>query len=242
MISTGGTSGSIKFAMHTWKTFTVSAKATQNFLGTERVNSLSCLPVHHVSGFMQFVRAIISGGNIVPFENLKDINKGEYVTSIVPTQLRRLTNDPKSVKELKELHTIFIGGASTTEDLVNKAKAERLSIALTYGATETASMVCVNGKPLHHTKIEIQDNQVRISADSLFYGYFPNTPKQLTYWKPQDEGYFDNDGNLNITGRSDRIIITGGEKVDPHEVERTIIASGLVESILVWGKPDEEWG
>jgi acyl-coenzyme A synthetase/AMP-(fatty) acid ligase len=50
------------------------------------------------------------------------------------------------------------------------------------------------------------------------------------------------DGSVRITGRADRVIVTGGEKVDPARVEQALLATGLVREALVLGLPDATWG
>jgi o-succinylbenzoate---CoA ligase len=45
-----------------------------------------------------------------------------------------------------------------------------------------------------------------------------------------------------IQGRADDIIITGGEKVSPSEVEAALRLSGEFEDVAVIGIPDAEWG
>ena len=57
-----------------------------------------------------------------------------------------------------------------------------------------------------------------------------------------DEGCFDAEGRLRVIGRRDRLIITGGEKVDPLEVEQALRRTGAVQEVLVLGWPDPEWG
>ena len=57
-----------------------------------------------------------------------------------------------------------------------------------------------------------------------------------------DEGYYDGEGDLHVLGRLDQIIITGGEKVEPVEVETALFATGMVEDAWVTGRPDPEWG
>ncbi|MEE1651878.1 AMP-binding protein [Brachybacterium sp. J144] len=54
------------------------------------------------------------------------------------------------------------------------------------------------------------------------------------------------DGTLRVLGRADDVIITGGRKVLPQDVERAIDRSlmlrGLVRAAVVVGVPDPEWG
>ena len=50
-------------------------------------------------------------------------------------------------------------------------------------------------------------------------------------------------GRLHLVGRRDRLIISGGEKIDPHEVEVVIRQQAGVRDVLaVIGWPDPEWG
>lgn len=57
-----------------------------------------------------------------------------------------------------------------------------------------------------------------------------------------DLGRFDGDGYLHLAGRAKDMIITGGEKVYPVEVERLIKQfPGVADAALV-GVPDPEWG
>jgi fatty-acyl-CoA synthase len=57
-----------------------------------------------------------------------------------------------------------------------------------------------------------------------------------------DVGYFDGEGRLFVTGRSDDMIVSGGENVYPQEVEDVLIAHPDVADAAVVGVPDEEFG
>jgi 2-furoate---CoA ligase len=57
-----------------------------------------------------------------------------------------------------------------------------------------------------------------------------------------DLGYFDDDGELFLAGRTDDMIISGGENIHPEEVENTLSDCELVSSAAVVGLPDERWG
>ena len=50
------------------------------------------------------------------------------------------------------------------------------------------------------------------------------------------------DGRLEVLGRVDDVIVTGGEKVAPAAVERVLAAQPGVRAACVVGLPDPEWG
>ncbi len=58
----------------------------------------------------------------------------------------------------------------------------------------------------------------------------------------RDVGRVDEDGYLYVEGRSDDMIITGGENVHPGEVEGVIAELPDVVEVAVYGTPDERWG
>ncbi|MFK8183856.1 MAG: AMP-binding protein [Phormidesmis sp.] len=73
LIPTGGTSGHIKFAHHTWQTLLASVNGfCQYFSPHSPVDSYCVLPLYHVSGLMQVLRSVVSGGQIAiaPFKTL----------------------------------------------------------------------------------------------------------------------------------------------------------------------------
>jgi O-succinylbenzoic acid--CoA ligase len=57
-----------------------------------------------------------------------------------------------------------------------------------------------------------------------------------------DEGRLDERGHLHLAGRRDAVIITGGEKVQPEEVEAVLRATGEFTEVVVVGVADPEWG
>jgi o-succinylbenzoate---CoA ligase len=267
MIPTGGSSGAIKFAIHTWETLSASVWGFQEFYELDEINSICTLPLYHVSGLMQLWRSLLTDGKLFiidfhqlvdrPNQLLKQLEIGRYFISIVPTQLAKLLDlDPNW---LGRFQTILLGGAPPRSELLTKARVARLPLALTYGMTETASQVtsvkpteflagnnsC--GRVLPHAEIQLissgtEDiNSIRIAAKSLMLGYFPDL--QLpTYFEPDDLGSIDRDGYLTILGRNSNKIITGGENVFPIEVVNAIMATGLVADAWVLGLPDRYWG
>lgn len=271
LIPTGGTTGNLRFARHSWKSLSAAAEPFARHFEVNSINNLCVLPLFHISGLIQVVRAINTGGKFVPAD-WKRLENGEipqigdgFFLSLVPVQLRRLIGQPDLLPWLRKAKALLIGGAATPAPLIEKAAKLRLPLSLSYGSTETAAMVSAqkpgnfltgdrsSGTPLPHAKIEILDDFgqpvparsegfVSIKATSLFCGYIPENEKSVSPWSSGDLGHIDEKGNLHIAGRSDSIIITGGEKVLPAEVERALIDSGKISDIIVLGIPDSEWG
>ena len=57
-----------------------------------------------------------------------------------------------------------------------------------------------------------------------------------------DTGYFDEDGDLFVSGRVDDMIISGGENISPVEIESVLSLHPAVDDVAVAGLKDERWG
>ncbi len=270
MIPTGGTSGKIKFAIHTWETLTASAEGFYQYFETKPINSYCCLPLYHVSGLMQVIRSLISQGELIinPYsyikDNLDDLPAYDnYFISLVPTQLKFILDH--NPQWLAKFQTVLVGGASTNQHLKQQTRKYKIKLALTYGMTETASGISIlkpqdflqgnnsNGKILPHAEIiinsqsgslvENNDNNgiISIKSSSLFKGYYPNF-SNLDTFITDDIGYLDEQKYLYILGRNSQKIITGGENVFPQEIEAVIWETGLVKDVCIMGKKDDYWG
>jgi len=191
-------------------------------------------------------------------------NDGWFL-SLVPTQLQRLLANSKAVARLRDFRAVFIGGGPLWPELAEAAAAARIPVAISYGMTETAAMVAAQkpeeflkgdrscGLPMSHVRIEIMDETtgeivaqgvsglVRITGKNVLRGYWPEAnADQLLL--TEDLGRFDAAGRLTVLGRRDAVIITGGKKVNPAEVEEALRASGEFDDVAVIGVPDAEWG
>jgi acyl-CoA synthetase (AMP-forming)/AMP-acid ligase II len=79
----------------------------------------------------------------------------------------------------------------------------------------------------------------------LFSGYLagPLEPFDAEGWfTTGDLGHFDPQGQLHVLGRSDHVIISGGENVSPGEVEAVLEACPGVLEACVFAVPDPHWG
>ncbi|MGD1943083.1 MAG: AMP-binding protein [Leptolyngbyaceae cyanobacterium] len=271
LIPTGGSSGDIRFAVHTWETLTAAVQGFQQHFHCDRVNAYCVLPLYHVSGLMQALRCLLFDGKLViqPFRAL--LQDGAIATpaahrflSLVPTQLQRLLNAERDFGPwLRSFTAILLGGAPASATLLQTARELQLPLAPTYGMTETAAQVATllpheflaglsnSGRALPHVHITIRDDggnplppgetgRIALAATSLARGY-----GEMAFTHPfhsGDLGYLDEAGYLHVVGRANTLILTGGEKVLPAEVESAILRTGLVQDAVVLGISDETWG
>lgn len=262
-VATGGTSGEPRWVRHDERTLTAAVKGFCTHFGLTRVNAVDVLPGYHVSGLMARVRCAETGGHHVAWSwkqieagerPERDATQGDWVLSLVPTQLQRLLISPDAVAWLRGFKVIFVGGGPVWPELAEAGARAELRLSLSYGMTETAAMVAALrpeeflagarscGGALPHANILLDaDGRIGIAGESVFLGYDSSESTDPVFWT-EDLGRWDQRGHLEILGRRDAVIITGGKKVQPQEVEAALRASGEFSDVVVIGLPDSEWG
>ena len=263
MIPSGGTSGRLKFARHDEGTLAAAVHGFCAHFGVARASCVGVLPLHHVSGLMAWMRAALTGGEYIPWD-WKRLEAGEVpplprdgegcFLSLVPTQLQRLLAKEEVAAWLQEFQAVFIGGGPVWPELADAAARAGLPLSLSYGMTETAAMAAAlrpaefllgarnSGSPLPHLRLTLTEGGlVRAAGSSVFRGYYPDW-SDAGEFVTDDLGQFDAEGRLEILGRRDALIITGGEKADPLEIERALRASGEFADVAVVGVADPAWG
>lgn len=260
-IRTGGTGGAVRFARHDEATLAAAVRGCAAHFGLERIDAVDVLPPYHVSGFMARVRCAATGGRHLPWSwkelaagRAPTLPAGAWVISLVPTQLQRLLALPAAADWLRRFAVVFVGGGPLWPDLAAAAATAGLRVAPVYGMTETAAMVTGLrpeeflagrrgvGCALPHARVDLAaEGVVQVAGESVFRGYWPaldGTRRFVT----EDLGRWDEQGGLHLLGRRDAVIITGGRKVQPADVEAALRASGEFADVVVLGLPDPEWG
>ena len=195
--------------------------------------------------------------------------KNPVVLSLVPTQLVRLLAHPDGVAFLQQLQLIWIGGAALSASLADQARALQLPLAPCYGSTETAAMVAALppdrflagelgcGDPLIDVELRLAaDGALQVRTDRLALGrWCADQPDRSDRWEPlrDADGWWCSGDRaslipgLQIAGRIDGAIHSGGETVFPEQLEERLMAaiqsaSLPVSAVLLLGVDDPEWG
>ncbi|HET6834564.1 MAG TPA: AMP-binding protein [Acidimicrobiales bacterium] len=240
VVATSGTSGDPKAVVLTHEAVVASARATSSRLGVDPASDrwLACLPLAHVGGLAVVTRAMLTATPLTVHDGFGPAEveaatrgpEGCTLTSLVPTMLRRM--DPMGFR------TVVLGGSAMPPDLPANAVA-------TYGMTETGSGVVYDGVPLDGVEVRVRGGQVELRCPMLLRCYRDGTdPRDVDGWYPTgDAGAWDETvGRLQVFGRRDDVIVTGGENVWPAAVERALATHARVREVAVVGRPDPEWG
>ena len=125
----------------------------------------------------------------------------------------------------------------------NKRKAGSVGLA---AGPEVALLL--DDKILHNIK-ENQNitGQIIIKGENVTEGYInnpeANSESYIDGWfLTGDEGVFDNDGYLKITGRLKEIINRGGEKISPKEIDEILMEHKSVQQAVAFSVPHEKLG
>jgi o-succinylbenzoate---CoA ligase len=181
--------------------------------------------------------------------------------SLVPALLARLLRDAPEVVSLAPLRAILLGGQACSAELFAAARARKLPVLTSYGLTETCSQVSTLafpppplaplkngvvgvGFPLPGLEVRIARGLIEVRGPTLFSGYLGEPAPVGTdgFFNTGDRGEFDPELGLFVFGRESELIITGGENVDPSEVEHALMSCDGIEAALVFGVPDPEFG
>jgi o-succinylbenzoate---CoA ligase len=264
-LRTSGSTGTPKFAVHALASLIANAQAANERIGFGADDGwLLSLAPHHVGGLAILLRAMISGGCVVlgggPGALLADLRAERSIThvSVVATQLRRLLDDASLDRRVRSLRALLLGGGPTPVAWRDEALDRGWPLFVTYGLTECASQVTTAravrsegaerdastdaGHPLDGVELRIaQDGEIIVRGPTLFTGYLDEQSIVDATFATGDLGFVDGRGRLHVTGRRDAMFITGGENVQPEEIENVLRSVPGIEAAAVIAVEDPLW-
>lgn len=147
-----------------------------------------------------------------------------------------------------KLKVIVCGGAAIDKTISDWFNSVGISFLTGYGITECSPVVSCNsknafragsvGKPLtDYCTVEIIDDEIVITGDILFSGYYNESHpynKSKDCFFTGDIGYFDDDGFLYVTGRKKDVLVgDNGVNIMPAELENLLLKHDIIEEALV---------
>ena len=262
VVATSGSTGTPKGAQLTPVNLVASADATHQVLGGTG-QWLLAMPAHHIAGIQVLVRSLVAGvdplcldlsdGFSIPAfaraaHKLAATGDRSY-TGLTPMQLAKAMDSLEGIEALRTFDAILVGGAATHPQLLDAAVKLRITVVTTYGSSETAGGCVYSGTPIPGARVRIgEDGRILLGGPMIAQGYrnvdssaFSVDDSGTSWFATSDAGAFV--GNtLNVTGRLDAIINSGGLKLHPEQLEQHILRVPGVEAACVVGIPEPRLG
>jgi o-succinylbenzoate---CoA ligase len=266
LIRTSGSSAQPKLAQHSWGNHVYSARGSLQHIPLSPTDRwLLSLPLFHVGGLAIVVRCWLAGATLAIPDAQQTLAEAILSfepthLSLVPTQLQRLLDHPETGRALQKCKAILLGGAPVSAELIKKAQRARLNIHTSYGSTEMSSQITttppgywlqhlpppvLSGERLPHRELRIQEGEIQVRGKTLFQGYREPghlyLPLRAGWFSTGDLGHW-HEGQLQITGRKDYQFISGGENIQPEEIERHLLSLSEIQQAMVVPVSDPEFG
>lgn len=260
-IETSGSTGVPKRVRVSARALRASAGATEARIGAGQW--VLALPTSYIAGMQMLVRSVLAGTQPVtmphgPFRTRDFVAAtarlmGPGYVSLVPAQLRSLLGDPGGPEALAEYAAVLVGGQRVAADLVEACAATGVNLVRTYGSTETSGGCVYEGYPLDGVRLRIEGGEVQVSGPMLADGYVDArgalvenqvfiVDRGIRWYRSGDLGRLSAEGELTITGRADRVFISGGVNVSLDRLETVLRTVPGLERAVAIAVPNERWG
>lgn len=250
-LCTSGTTGHPRVVTLTWSQLDAAAQASQAHLGHRDDDAwLGCLPLHHIGGLSVFLRTIRTATRGVlhsgfdPQRVAQALESGLITqVSLVPSMLQSILDARGDAAFHRNLRLLLIGGAPMPSALLERCRTNALPVALSWGMTETAAQIATRepgdlrdapdvGLPLPGLTVTSEEGMLVVQG--------PTAPGGK--WVTSDRGTLDAQGRVIVWGRGSDLILSGGENIDPREVELELERHPDVAQAAVVGRADTRWG
>ena len=225
-VATSGSTGQPKIVMLSAQAVLASASATHARLGG--VGDWVCvLPTHHVAGMMTVARAVAAGRGIrFAAPDLTDLPDGgdRSYLSVVGAQLYRAAADPELLARLRDYAAVLVGGSAVSGQLLAQVRESGVRLVTTYGMAETCGGCVYDGRPLDGVRIGFAGERITLTGPMAFSGY--RLDPELTAQVLDGDTVLTGDrgrlaeGRLQVTGRVDEVVVSGGVNVDLAQAQR----------------------
>lgn len=223
-IYTSGSTGEPKEIKLPKKMMLRSAMRTLHFFDIKPSgNIMLCLPVKYIAGMMMVVRAFAGSLNLITTspQNLMLGSRKEKLdlVALVPLQMENLLN---GCQDLSSMSKVILGGAPLSAALEQQILSSfKGQVWETYGMTETITHVAVRkvgSEPQVFTALP----DITFTTDERECLVISDPYIQETPVITNDRVRLISSGSFQLLGRLDNVINSGGIKIQPEDLERTL--------------------
>ncbi len=242
---TSGSTGKPKEIHLPKKLMEESAMRSIRFFGIGKESRLHlCLSPSYIAGKMLILRALLSGARLTyeppSLTPLSEPTDSEPITliSIVGSQLDGLINSLNNSHIA--INHLLLGGSALTPSMRQKALSTGCqNVWESYGMTETASHIALRRvTPAAEAPFEALPG---ITVSTNPEGCLRIEMPTLGTLQTNDIAEITAPGQFRIIGRKDSVIISGGIKIQPEEIEAAIAPATGGRAYYITSRKSEKW-
>ncbi len=265
VIATSGSAGEAKAVMLSAGNLAAAAAASQaRFPLAPGDLWLAALPLFHIAGQIVLWRAALAGAGVLLPSSLDTEALARALTnrpvthlSLVPAVLARLLD--AGIPPPPSLRVVLTGGAALAESLYQRSRAAGWPVHPTWGLSETCGQVATHapedgpwhsglaGRPLGELRVETDARGLlRVAGPQVMLGYLnpglrPGLGLEDGWLTTGDLGSLSDQGVV-VYGRADTLLVSGGVKIHPGEIEEALAACPGVSEVAAAGVAHPAWG
>lgn len=228
-VKTSGSTGTPKIIQLEKDFVAASAQRTIQFFQLKKGDRiLHCLPVKYIAGKLMIVRALIGEQDLNLVEPKTDFSflrteKFKFA-AMVPAQVNKiLESEPFTGTLFQNLEQLLIGGSAIPFTMKQKLQTVSTACYSSYAMTETATHIALrklNGSEKSEFYHCFGDIHVQLSEEGCLQIFMPGLEKQPL--QTNDLAELKDERTFRILGRSDNVIISGGIKYSPEQIEKKL--------------------
>ncbi len=250
VVRTSGSSGEPKDVVLPHSAMLASARATLDRLGGPG-HWLLALPVSGIAGIQVLVRSALAGREPVSLADHPSLRSA----------IDALDASDSAVRRRRTYAALPLGGCrrawraggtrrrpgrrgfARSRPAVARPKPLAIRLIRTYGMTETCGGCVYDGVPLDGVELARSMRTARswLRGPMVFDGYAAIAASP-SWFATADRGRILDDGRLQVLGRMDETVVSGGVNVPLPAVEDVVRRASGVATAAVVGVPDAEWG
>lgn len=247
-VKTSGSTGTPKTIRLKKEFIAESAQRTLHFFQLKKDDrAVHCLPLKYIAGKLMIVRALMGELDLHLAEPSTDFSflktKKFRFAAMVPNQVSKILKTESKPEELLEnIEKLLIGGSAVPYSLEKRLQNLKTACYSSYAMTETATHIAlrkINGADADGWYHCLENIKVNLSAEGCLQIFMPGLfeqPLQTT-----DLAELKDDKTFRILGRSDNVIISGGIKFSPEQLEKKL-ESFINKPFLISSLPHDSLG
>lgn len=244
-VKTSGSTGEPKPIVLDNSTVIRSASRTNRFFGITKKSRLhSAISFEYIGGKMMIARSLTAGCQLTYTEpsltpEIPNCNEKVDLMSVVPAQMPHII---ENIEKYTNVRNFLLGGSKIEDQLWDKIVSSGVNAWESYGMTETASHIALRriaGPSWKRPKF-VPLPGVEISCDHEECLVINDANHVI---KTRDLVRIHPGNTFEILGRKDNIIISGGIKMNPEEIEQVIrpYIREITDEFFITSVPDAKW-